>query len=284
MRLRLLSAQPISKFALAVCAVIACGIGTVTTHSQSGPSMLAAPAVQNVWLTRQGNKIPPANCLLSTNSGEVSQALSDEIPSHDLGGFAFDVEFDPAVACVEITEGEEFEAANAVCGVEDSKTTASLGGTASIECATIGEGQGIDELAPLADISVQPRPIVYSENKPNQGNHAVTELNVTNCELTNDQSADIPVSSCVGAAITFRYLEGDVEPDCVVDALDAQNVAFRWGVSVGSSLYKDFVNLEPAGEQADSDIDLADLQFVFGRFGSTCDRPHPPQPPLNATG
>ncbi len=50
----------------------------------------------------------------------------------------------------------------------------------------------------------------------------------------------------------------------------------------GSLIYKDFLNLEPSGAQADDDIDINDLQFVFGRIGSTCDDPHPPQPPVNA--
>ena len=63
--------------------------------------------------------------------------------------------------------------------------------------------------------------------------------------------------------------------------LTRRPVAFRWGVSKGKVIYKDFMNLEPSSQQADNDIDINDLQFVFGRFGSTCGTPHPPQPPVN---
>jgi hypothetical protein len=81
--------------------------------------------------------------------------------------------------------------------------------------------------------------------------------------------------------VTIRYLEGDVEPDCTVNGLDTQAVAFRWGVSKGHQFYNPFMNVEPSGPQSDSDIDINDLQFIFGRFGSTCENPHPVQSPVN---
>jgi hypothetical protein len=31
----------------------------------------------------------------------------------------------------------------------------------------------------------------------------------------------------------------------------------------------------------DGKISVKDIQFVFGRLGSTCDVPNPPQPPVN---
>ena len=69
--------------------------------------------------------------------------------------------------------------------------------------------------------------------------------------------------------------------NCVVDAADTQAVAFRWGVHKGSLIYKDFMNVEPSGPQADDDIDINDLQFIYGRFGSTCINAHPPQDAIN---
>ena len=64
-----------------------------------------------------------------------------------------------------------------------------------------------------------------------------------------------------------------MEPDCQVDALDAQNVALRWGAGIGSLLYNERFDLEPSGQvKGDGDIDIKDLQFIFGRQGSNCDR------------
>ena len=87
---------------------------------------------------------------------------------------------------------------------------------------------------------------------------------------------------CEDAAVTIRFLEGDVHNDCVVDALDAQQLAFRWGALVGDALYNDRFDLEPGfPSHGDGDIDGRDIQFVLGRHISTCKAPHPPQPPVD---
>ncbi len=62
-------------------------------------------------------------------------------------------------------------------------------------------------------------------------------------------------------AATFRYLEGNVEPDCSIDAIDAQAISFRWGVEKGSLIYSEFMNLEPSGAQQDEDIGISDLHL-----------------------
>ena len=82
--------------------------------------------------------------------------------------------------------------------------------------------------------------------------------------------------------MTIRFLEGDVEPDCQITTLDTQAIAFRWGAHKGQTLlYNERFNLEPSGTQKDQDIDVNDLQFVYGRFGSTCLDPWPEQAPIN---
>ncbi len=149
------------------------------------------------------------------------------------------------------------------------------------ECFTIRKGHDIDELIALATINVRPQPEIYSQAKPNQDNGVVVQINNVNCDIGDEQGHAIPIFSCDDADITYRYLEGDVEPDCVIDAVDAQAIAFRWGVEKGSLIYNDFLNLEPSSQQTDNDIDINDLQFVFGRLGSTCEEPHPPQDPVN---
>ncbi len=168
-----------------------------------------------------------------------------------------------------------------VCVVEDSNTKPQLEGVARIGCITVGKGHDIDDTAPLAAVLVYPQPDVYSQAKPNQDNGVVVQINNVGCDLSDEQGEAIPIFSCDDADITFRYLEGDVIPDCDIGAADAQAIAFRWGSEVGSLVYKDFMNLEPSGTQADRDIDINDLQFVFGRFGSSCADPHPPQDPVN---
>lgn len=56
----------------------------------------------------------------------------------------------------------------------------------------------------------------------------------------------------------------------------------RIAVSLPLLLYTPFMDLEPSGQvKGDGDIDVKDLRFVFGRLGSTCASPWPPQLPVN---
>ena len=67
--------------------------------------------------------------------------------------------------------------------------------------------------------------------------------------------------------------------DCDVDLTDAQTIAARYGAFFGGLLYSKWLDLEPALH--DLDIDIKDIQKVFGRQGSTCQVPVPAQPPLD---
>jgi hypothetical protein len=74
-------------------------------------------------------------------------------------------------------------------------------------------------------------------------------------------------------------LEGDINLDCQVDVSDDQGIAFRYGQFFGQLNYNRFYDLEP-NIAPDFDIDIKDVQTVFGRNGSTCRNPIPAQPPL----
>jgi hypothetical protein len=87
------------------------------------------------------------------------------------------------------------------------------------------------------------------------------------------------ISECGDLSVTARILEGDLNLDCKVTVLDDQAIAWRYGSSVGSTRYDPWYDLEPALK--DLDVDIKDVQKVFGRNGSTCADPVPPQPPVN---
>jgi hypothetical protein len=86
------------------------------------------------------------------------------------------------------------------------------------------------------------------------------------------------IAVCGDVTITVRILEGDLNLDCEVNVVDDQMIAYRYGASFGNLLYEPSYDLEPALK--DFDIDIKDLQKVFGRNGSTCEQPIPDQPPL----
>jgi hypothetical protein len=85
------------------------------------------------------------------------------------------------------------------------------------------------------------------------------------------------VEDCGDLHVTVRILEGDLDLDCLVAIDDDQQIAFRYGASFGNLLYDPWFDLEPSLK--DFDIDVKDLQKVFGRNGSSCEDPVPPQAP-----
>jgi len=86
------------------------------------------------------------------------------------------------------------------------------------------------------------------------------------------------IAVCTDMGITVRILEGDLNLDCVVDALDQQAISFRYGSVFGNLYYQSWYDLEPWNK--DYDIDIKDIQKVWGRQGSTCVNPVPDQDPL----
>jgi len=67
-------------------------------------------------------------------------------------------------------------------------------------------------------------------------------------------------------------------PGGVVEVTDAQAIAGHYGAFFGSLLYSKWLDLEP--NLHDLDIDIKDIQKVFGRIGSTCQDPIPAQTPV----
>ncbi len=152
-------------------------------------------------------------------------------------------------------------------------------------CVTGGAAAGPTGDMDIARLNLIPHEDLKSDLIPGNDNGVVTIIKDNNCEL-----ADIfghPVTGsvnggllpvCGNLAITVRMLEGDLDLDCDVDVQDQQLIAFRFASEFGSLLFNRFFDLEPA--LGDLDIDIKDLQKVFGRDGSNCQNPIQPQPPL----
>jgi hypothetical protein len=91
----------------------------------------------------------------------------------------------------------------------------------------------------------------------------------------------IPVGQLLDALVFVSALEGDLNADCRVDITDEQLISGHYGTFLGSLLYIFFYDIEPA-PNGDFDIDIKDLQFVFGRDRNDCMTPHP-TPPVTET-
>jgi hypothetical protein len=139
-------------------------------------------------------------------------------------------------------------------------------------------GPAAEDGAIIAQLWAMPELDMINRLTPGQQNGVVTEKLDENCEFADEMGDPIAGSQpggllalCGNATITFKILEADLNLDCRVDVLDDQEIAFHYGAFFGNLLYDDWYDLEPALK--DFDVDIKDLQKVFGRNGSTCEDP-----------
>jgi uncharacterized repeat protein (TIGR01451 family) len=155
----------------------------------------------------------------------------------------------------------------------------------------------------VATLHISPEPDLKFRLTPGQKNGVLRTILDENCEVADifgdplgsgqydELGREIPligivtgglVEICDDLTVTTRILEGDLDLDCEVDLTDDQQIAFRYGSFFGNLLYDPWFDLEPSLK--DFDIDIKDLQKVFGRNGSTCDDPIPAQDPQEGGG
>ena len=265
------------------------------TRTPGKPGIFKTPRLANLWLCNTGaptctNKAsgveevnfnivldqaidsPDPKC-----TGFPSLQPPETCPRQTIGSFEFEVLFDAKVISVQVEAGPLFQRTEVEC------LSASAQGIVRFRCLTKGKPANAPSgPGTLAVVRVRAMPVMYSRIVPGQVNGVATQLLNQNCNLSDLQGAHINSAVCGSAAVTVRYLEGDVHADCVIDVLDQQQIAFRWGSEIGNLLYNSRMDLEPSFPIAgDGDIDVLDLQYVYGRHESTCKNPHPPQPPID---
>jgi hypothetical protein len=152
-------------------------------------------------------------------------------------------------------------------------------------CVTAGQVVGPNGNFDVASLELIPHEDLSNDLFPGNNNGVLTVIKDNGCELVNVFGHAIPGSVnggltvlCGDLAVTVRILEGDIDLNCTVNGADAQAIAVRYGGFFGGLAYSKWFDLEP--QFHDLDIDIKDIQKVFGRIGSTCQTPIPAQPPL----
>jgi uncharacterized repeat protein (TIGR01451 family) len=156
-------------------------------------------------------------------------------------------------------------------------------------------GPDVTAISTMVNITWHVQPDLLERIRPTKDNGVRADLLDENCEAADtlgspfnmevepNGSNNAPngglADNCTDVTFTIRMLEGDIDLDCDVDVVDDQTIAFRYGATFGVLTYDPFFDLEPNTTPTDFDVDIKDLQFVFGRNGSTCTAPIPPQNP-----
>jgi hypothetical protein len=288
---------------------------TIALTKDADPSTAELDNVVNLWIC--DDLVNFGECTLN-GEGEllVHELLWNAFDPEGVGAFELQVKFDHKIFDINIKD----------TGVlySTGRIPAATPGTGGCSMSIISENDirygcvsknptdgngnpivtlGIQGAGPfdLAVLHILPEPDLIFRLHPGQENGIVRVILDENCEAADifgDPLADangdpLPgmvtgglIEDCSDVSVTVRMLEGDLNLDCIVDVMDDQAIAFRYGAFFGSTRYDPWFDMEPALK--DFDIDVKDLQKVFGRNGSICspsgmpeDGTLPPQPPVN---
>jgi hypothetical protein len=221
----------------------------------------------------------PGQTRVDCNDGEVPEGL---------GAIEFQIKYDHKLFQQPILSGCTFSPNRLMQPVVSviTENWTLFGCVTKDDPLTPGKDLGdIDPASIVATIFFNVQTDLFQRIRPTKDNGVVTDLLDENCEAADIHGEPWPGSvqggllvDCGDATITIRMLEGDVDLDCDVDVADDQAEAYRYGSTFGNLLYNRFFDLEPS-ISPDFDIDIKDLQTVFGRNGSTCNVPQPDQLP-----
>jgi len=253
------------------------------------PSTPGVDPLANLWLCQGGT------CTLN-GEGElvIEEWVFNANDPDGLGAYEFELKFDNSLFDIVI---EDAGFLGSTGRTPDCTMTILNENSIHFGCTSSGPVPGPTGSGVLARIHVTPEADLKHRLTPGQDNGLIRTLLDEGCELADaygDPLADssgkllpgiLPgglVAACSDATITVRILEGDLNLDCRVNMIDDQMIAYRYGATFGSALYDPWYDLQP--NLKDYDIDIKDIQKVFGRNGSVCGGVSgagtiPPQPP-----
>jgi hypothetical protein len=262
----------------------------------------------NLWLCQLGPCSGPGEGSLVVH--EMVFNVNTTPTALGLGAYEFSVEFDPLVVQSVNPTDVIFSAGCLAANPVDDITKCGIaplmsGGVPALQrgapdctmsitsenlvrfgCVTSGQNPGAAGDFELARLKLMPAADDVKDTFPGNDNGINTLVKDNQCELADTLGHPLPGSlngagllgTCGDLAVTIRILEGDFNLDCKVDVLDEAAIAQHYGSTFGSALYDKWFDVEPKFH--DLDVDIKDLQKVFGRDGSNCQDPIPPQPPI----
>ena len=212
-----------------------------------------------------------------------------ELPE-GLGAFEFQIKFDHKLFDISVTQN----AANWLTAGRTANCSMQIISENDIRygCISTGTALGFSKVLKViaASVTITPDADMGLRIRPTKDNGVAAYILDENCEIADiygdifpDTNAGL-TQDCTDVGVTIRRLEGDMNGDCNVNLEDQQLTAFRYGSFFGNLTYSQFYDVQP-WPAGDFDIDIKDLQFVFGRDGSSCATPIPDnQDPVTPDG
>ena len=268
-----------------------------------------SPTSTNVWLADCDPNDAMGQCFGETvNAASFDEVMTNQGDLAGLGGFSFDLHYDPTQYIAPVIDLQPAIDLFAASGRSlDCSITNPQNGIIHVACASTGDygvGPVFVGAQVMAHVTVTPQDFLVEAIRPNKenGDRSVVkddQVTVTNTCGQPLNNGDQNTPDCQGTNLegvgpggvltgnpnggqsnqTIRRLEGDVNADCSVNVLDMQDEASRFGTSTGSLLYDLFHDVNSPLQHGDGEIDINDVQFVYGRFGSECSAPIPAQAP-----
>ncbi len=262
----LLTSRVLAPLAAVLILVVVLGLWLVVTRGGFGAAPVAGaadpivmfknPQTANLWLCDE----PVASC---EGPGRGELTINEEVANipddTGLGAFEFLVYFSRNVVNVSVTEGPFLGSTSrqTECQLLETENWLRFG------CTSTGGEPGPSGSGVLAYMTMRPDPDLVL--RPTAGNGVLVRLLDDRWEagLADESGEPIPVDEVTSATVLIQALEGDVNYDCRVNVIDEQAVSGRYGTMFGILPYSTFFDLEPT--IPDFDIDIKDLQFVYGR-------------------
>jgi hypothetical protein len=215
---------------------------------------------------------PAGSTLMIGGPSETLNEVVAGVPfDPGLGSFQLNLVFDPTTIQLVIDEGPFLASTgrSTSCGF-----TALTEDNVLYNCASDGSQRGAYGEGVLATFRASPAPGLNFKPTLLNGRVAAIDNVRGNTRLFDTEDTLVPVGQLLDAVVLVRALDADLNQDCRVDITDEQFISIHYGTVLGSLLYIGFFDLEPA-PRGDFDIDIKDLQFVFGRDHDNCLTPQP---------
>jgi hypothetical protein len=214
---------------------------------------------------------PPAATLLVGGAPVVLADVVAGVPfDPGLGSFELELAFDPDTVRLTVGEGTFLKSTGraTTCAFSLLAQTRVLYSCTSTGLQRGAWGQGV-----LAILYVSTaRDLVLIPTTDNGRLVRIDNVR-TGVGLRDVEGNFIATSDVADAVIGVHALEGDLNADCEVNIVDEQLISAHYPALLGSLNYVPFFDLQPA--LGDDDIDVKDLQFVFGRDKHNCQTPIP---------